>query len=98
MEDKQLLFSVIMVLVGILQFALLAESGNRKFDANFCWGYMLSGLILWITTTIRFLQMYVEDQEKKGYELKITIGYIFLFSHFIAGIYYFYLLWNGAIL
>lgn len=97
-EDKEILIAIIMVLVGTIQFSLLAESGSRRWDMNFIWGYMLAGLILWIVTTIKFLQIYIKEKEVKHYKLKIIIGCTIFFIHFISGIYYFNLLWNGAII
>lgn len=82
---------------GLLEYVLLAETGSRRFHGNFGWGLSLAYMMLWIVSVILF----VKDVKARGYSkqsinaplnmaggkpLLISIEFVALFLHFIAGV------------
>lgn len=93
--------SVCIFLTGFLEAATLAEAGARKGHGNFFWGYYLGGALMWLVSVKEFIgwhRIYAEEEEnKKRMERKLKVGWTFFLLHMFSGIYYVYLLLNGAL-
>lgn len=87
-KDRHLSLAWVMVIVGILEYAVLAE--KRRFaHGNFAWGYYIAMQILFIFTMIEYLRWYrTQDragtQEQAGFW--VTSGVLGL--HLVSGFYY----------
>lgn len=95
----------IIVLVGILEYLLLAEKGIRFNHDNFMWGYDLSQFMIFVFTTGNALLMFFDILEKPTIEsgdallkynkakriklIKLTISFVFLALHLLSGIRYY---------
>ena len=79
----------LMYLWGLVWRLFLAEKGDRMYDGNFSWGYMLAIYLVWYMAVKNYLKFYFSDQmtgNKRG------VGFIFatilLAVHLVSGIYY----------
>jgi hypothetical protein len=88
-ENKGLVFSWLMVIVGILEFSLLMETVNT-FAFNWLWGYNLALLLLFIFSSIEFLKS-LKDKQPRSFLLKTGIFFcaMLFLLHLISGIVYF---------
>ena len=94
-RNTGLVISWLMVIIGILEYALLMEGEPKTFSYNWMWGYNLALLPLFIFSAIEFLTLYKDPKPKRNL-LKtgmVFAGVIFLL-HFASGIAYFYRLLN----
>lgn len=82
--------TIISLVISILEFALFMIPGSGALAGDFSWSYNLSLSITWIMSVIWFLNsMNKLSTLPKKYKIGFIIGYIFLFFHFITGIYYY---------
>jgi hypothetical protein len=96
-SNKPMLFSMIITIVGIIEFGFLKETGDRIWHGNFGWGYSLSALIFWYAAIIQFLDLYYERRQEVKQRILIKIGFVIFFLHFLCGVYYFSVLLQGAV-
>lgn len=92
--------TLVMNLVGIVEFLILGENGRRAADGNFGWGLMAAVLMLWVIALPRFVQAHREDVQPTGLrKAGYTAGWTLLGWHLVSGVYYlWYLLSTGAAL
>ena len=85
--------------MGVVQYAILGESGRRATDGNFGWGMMGAALMLWLVALPRFVRCVREDwQESRRIRPWHAIGILLLCWHLISGVYYIiYLLTNAQV-
>ena len=76
--SNTLILAWIMYGVSFLEYAALAEVGERTYHSNFGWGYMIALMILHMASALEFME------EDKG--TKKIVGYLFLTMHLICGI------------
>ncbi len=82
-------FGWILLAVGFLERALIAEGGDRYWHGNFSWGFMIGLALIWYEEMKNYIGYYYgEEPEGK----KLSVGYIassiLLLMHFISGVYY----------
>lgn len=90
-DNKLLLYAYVFHAIAILEFAVLAECGARRDDANFMWGMNLSiGILFYaaVLTFERYLREYA-DKQSVGYRIRKYSGYVLLLAHFTWGVWYY---------
>ncbi len=99
-KDTLYWLTVVMNLVGVVEFLILGENGRRAADGNFGWGLMAAVLMLWVIALPRFInarrsEVSPSPAKRAGYSLCWAL----LLWHLCSGIYYlWYLLSTGAAL
>ena len=90
--------TLLMDVVGIVEFLILGENGARAADGNFGWGLMSAALWLWMVTLPRFVKARREETAITGGQRALYgIGWALLGWHLASGVYYIlYLLSTGA--
>lgn len=90
-DNKLLLYAYIFHTIAILEFAVLAECGARRDDANFMWGMNLSIGILFFSAVLTFERYLRENiaRQSIAYKTKKYVGYVLLFAHFAGGAWYY---------
>ena len=90
-------YAASLFLISVIMFSVLIETGDRKFDGNFGWQYIITNYFLYLVVISTFLKNLVEKNQFT--ELKyaillrqliwkdITVLIVFVFQ-FILGIYY----------
>ena len=97
-KDKALFLSWILFVAGFLIFGLLYETGPRKNHGNFGWTYMACLNILFIYSTIAFLQWVSEVHKKtRTFQIRIFICVSVFLLHLVSGIYYIGYLLSGHV-
>jgi hypothetical protein len=71
------------LIVAILYFIILAETGDRKFDGNFAWGVMIATFISFVYSLQK-----ISILKERNKVLYFT-GVLFYFLHLISGLFYF---------
>ena len=89
-KDRKYLFILIINIVALLEYLFLEETGVRKMDGNFDWGYSFT-LMLAFTSSIAVL-MNNEKRRKMAYWIA---AYGLLAAHIVCGIIYFVRLMMG---
>jgi len=85
-------FSLIMLSGGILLFALFAESGDKCYDANFSWSYIITQQIAYLSVLLDFINNYQKIQSLT----KQRILYFVLMLHIVFGLIYFTKIFLGG--
>ena len=78
-----------MYLWGLIWRLFLAEKGDRMYDGNFSWGYMLAIYLVWYMAMKNYLKFYFSEQmtgNKRG--VGFVLATLVLALHLISGIYY----------
>lgn len=97
-KDTLYWLTLVMNLVGIVEFLILGENGRRAADGNFGWGLMAAVLMLWVVALPRFVKARISETEmtavkRTGY----GVCWALLGWHLVSGVYYvIYLLSTGA--
>ena len=78
-------FGVVTVIIGIMEYAFIMETGDRKLHGNFSWGYNIALGLLWTFTTSHML----ENSDKKDKGVAWGIVCTAFIVHFIYGVYYY---------
>ncbi|MBP3650133.1 MAG: hypothetical protein J6K73_10150 [Clostridia bacterium] len=99
-KDTLYCLTLLMDVVGIVEFLILGENGIRAADGNFGWGMMSAVLMLWMVTLPRFVKARSgEAALTAGKRTIYGVGWVLLGWHLVSGIYYiWYLLSTGAAL
>lgn len=91
-------FAWVMLLVGMAEKFLLAESGSRMTHGNFSWGYILGLYFIWFSG-IRLYTMWAHSLDEGAGGVKKTVSITafalcgaVLFLHLLSGAYYLYYL------
>ena len=80
--------SCCMLLAGLLERFLLAETGTRMYHGNFGWGYQASVTLFYLTAVRDYGKQFIGSGKKKG---PAFIGAsVLLALHLLSGIYYLY--------
>lgn len=98
-QDSGLMLAWILVVIGILQYGFLAESGARYGHANWSWGYNIALQIVFVYAAIVLLRWWREIEIKsllKLANLKLALVIVVLSLHLSSGIYYFIRLLKGG--
>ena len=97
-KDTLYWLTLLMDVVGIVEFLILGENGARAADGNFGWGLMSAALWLWMVTLPRFVKARREETAiTGGQRVLYGIGWALLGWHLASGVYYiWYLLSTGA--
>lgn len=87
--------------MGFAMAFFLYEKGFRKFDFNFCWGYMYGIFFAFIGALIVLLKATVSlkssgEKAGRGKVILIVLQWLAYGWHLICGIYYFALIYGGA--
>lgn len=85
---KEVIFTWLMTVIGILEYMFIMESGDRYYHGNFSWGYQIGCSLLWIFSVRAFLQeLYLRKCEKKNGILAWEIGAgILVLWHLLSGV------------
>jgi len=83
-------FSILMLVISILIFALFAESGNRFNHGNLSWSYCIAQPIAYLFVIIDFVNNYSKMNSWQRNILNLALS-----LHLIGGIYYFIKIFNG---
>lgn len=99
-KDTVYWLTLLMDVVGIVEFLILGENGIRAADGNFGWGMMSAVQMLWMVTLPRYVKMRSGETALTGGRRALYgIGWALLGWHLVSGIYYiWYLLSTGAAL
>lgn len=79
------LFAVATVIIGIMEYAFIMETGDRQYHGNFSWGYNIALGLLWTFATSHLL----ENADKKDKGAAWGIVCTLFITHFIFGAYYY---------
>jgi len=93
-KNKMLLYALIFYVVAVLEAALLAEVGWRRYHGNFFWGMNLSIGIVFLAAILTFLRYrHAHKGDRKWHvRVKRLIGSILLLLHFGEGLAYYLVL------
>lgn len=86
--DKKFSMSWLMLLVGLLEYMFLYESGSRKWHGNFGWGIMIVVFFVFVTCACKLIQNLIRDIDKKKFKshmLYYILAVFLLMVHFIDG-------------
>lgn len=87
-KDKYVNMAWLLFLFGTLYTYLLAESGDRMYDANFWWSGQIGLFILFVASAIFFVkQIYFNYSGNKA---KIGICFAVYIFHVASGIFFYY--------
>lgn len=82
-----LIMGTMMVVVGIMEYGLLMETGDRMLHGNFSWGYNIGLGVMWTFAT-SILVSKIEDHKIEE-DKKWRLGCVLFLIHFVFGIYYY---------
>ena len=80
------ILGVVAVIIGIMEYAFIMETGDRQYHGNFSWGYNIALGILWTFTTSHLLDN--SDKKDKGTTWGVVCSLFIV--HFICGMYYYF--------
>lgn len=98
-QNDYLVLAWFLVIMGILQFGFLAESGERYRHANWSWGYNIALQILFVFSALdlfRWLKEVSFMPKSKGEIYKIASVVTIFSLHLVSGCYYFLKLLGGG--
>lgn len=90
-KENFLRYALTFFVVGVLEFAVLAETGERWADGNFGWGKNLANGILFLSAIITFLKFMRENYNGHSFvqRMKSWVGCALLLAHFAWGMWYY---------
>jgi len=88
-KNDYLLLSWLILIMGIIQFALFAEAGPRYTDANFEWGYNIALATVFLFSVVEFFLWRREVKISNCISNGLQVAKYLLFLHTISGIVYF---------
>lgn len=90
-KNQYLQLSWLMLILGYLQMAILAQDSNMLAAGNYAWGYIIALDILFVFSGIEFIKWLIEMKATHSTLKRITIGIptLLLFLHFASGVAYF---------
>lgn len=96
-EERAFQYSFVFFGVGLLEFAVLAETGERWADGNFSWGTGLGFGILCLYAVISFLRFLQANRGNHAIAVKVKslVGIGLLIAHFSWGVWYYFQLLLG---
>lgn len=77
-------------LVSLPEAAFFGESGIKFSNGNFFWSMMSAMLLLFLTCTLRLLQLEQTQTELKIQKMLVSIGWLLFFLHSLFGILIFF--------
>ncbi len=80
-KDRKYSFSYLMLLIGLAEYILLYETGERMYHGNFDWGLCFAVFYSFVISVIIFYQSKKQKEDK--------VGKVLLWLHFLAGVLYF---------
>ena len=84
-KNPKFLFTWLFYAVSFLEFALLAEKGERTYHGNFGWGYTVAIMVLHVYMLV---ELHKQASERKDW--RVCICAILIALHFICGISWMY--------
>lgn len=84
--SEEMKFAWLMYAISFLEFAALAEVGERTYHCNFGWGYSIALMLLHMVCIIDFCENWSFQKEKFGIHAKKIMGLILLLLHFLSGV------------
>lgn len=93
--DGQL--SLSMIAVSGAMYALLAETGERRYHGNFSWAWGVTAFLVWSITLKEFLHLMSSDElSQREYNIAAYGGWTLLGLHLMTGIVYFVTIVTGT--
>ena len=89
-ENKLMVYTWIS---SYIEAAILAEKGDRRYHANFLWGYLLMTYFVYVYCMKAFI-LEVKQSKQLWKSRKAVCGFVLLSAHLFAGVYYLYLLFT----
>ena len=86
LNDNTILLSWIMILIGMIYYAVFAQSGRFYSHGNFGWSYMIAMSLLYLFSIIKYFEIYTSLSLWKRYTLmsllivQTTIGLDYLYK------------------
>ncbi len=74
--------------VGLLEFSLFFETGDRKDAGNFAWCMMAGMTVLFIMSVVCLIRETLRVKETKGRRAYIIASWFFLFLHVYSGLFW----------
>lgn len=98
-KEKMLVFSWLLLVIGLAISVFLCETGGRAAHANFIWTYMFCLNILFICSTISLLR-WISDAPKQTLPSSTgqSLCILFFLLHLYSGLYYVSYLIDGHVL
>lgn len=84
--SEEMKFAWLMYAISFLEFAALAEVGERTYHCNFGWGYMIAIMILHMVCILDFIERKRLQKMDAIAISKGAIAIILLLLHFVSGI------------
>lgn len=81
-----MLFGFVCVAIGIIEYAFIMETGERKYHGNFSWGYNIALGVIWTFAVSHLLT----NSDKKYKKIAWNISCSLFFIYFIYGVYYYF--------
>lgn len=96
-KNNFLFMTFVFLLVAILEFGYIAETGGRRYDGNFSWGYILSLSQIWVYSSGFFLDSATsEESEAVIPRSACRIITVLIALHFMFGIKYLIACFQGS--
>lgn len=88
-KTLEIRLSVLYVLCAWLEFALLYEKGERKFQGNFEWAVCLAYAVIWTVASMLFFKdRSSKSSENKGEKAKNIVLSLIWLLHFLSGLFF----------
>lgn len=89
-SNRRLMFSWVLLVVGMFEFGLLSEAGTRANDFNWMWGYLIALHLLFLFSLVEFARWMRVGPPLSSFSsiMKASIVFFFLFLHLLSGLYY----------
>lgn len=90
-------YSASLFVVAVIMFSALIETGDRRYDGNFGWQYIITNYILYLTITKVYLKKLIENNQSGTREIISIVRasnwkdkvLFFVFTYqFLLGVYY----------
>lgn len=82
-------FAGCIFLCGVLEYGMLAETGERRYHGNFAWGLQLAVFLVWFVSVKKFCRFNRDyNVDGKWERRKVLAGWIILLMQGFSGIYY----------
>lgn len=76
-------------LCGLLEYAILAETGERRYHGNFMWGLQLAAFLIYFVSVRKFYVLNAAyDYNDRRERRKISAGWIILLFQVYFGVHY----------